>query len=179
MLRDLSIEVLSPKDFPGLPEPEETGDTFLANALIKADSALKFTGLPALADDSGLVVPAIGGDPGVHSARYAGMTGPTKDKANRDKLVQTLAGRSQEDRQAYFHCSLVLRLNTEQYEHFEGQCHGEIIDEERGDHGFGYDPIFFHPPENMTLAELSSEKKNSLSHRGNAIIKLRQWLDNL
>ncbi len=178
MLQDLSIEVLSPKDFPGLPEPEETGDTFLANALIKADSALAFTGLPALADDSGLVVPSLNGDPGVHSARYAGETGATKDKANRDKLVEVLKGNPALDRSAHFHCSLVLRLSSDHYEHFEGQCHGEIIHEERGEHGFGYDPIFFYPPEQRTLAELPPHIKNTISHRAHAIVQLRHWLKN-
>lgn len=176
MLDDLAIEVLSTRDFPDLPEPEETGETFLANALIKADAAFAHTGLPSLADDSGLVVPALGGAPGIYSARYAGVDGADRDQANCDRLRQELAGRPRAERAAHFHCSLVLRLQADHYLHVVGECHGEILDEERGSHGFGYDPLFWHPPSQKTLAELLPEEKNRVSHRAHALQQLRQAL---
>ncbi len=177
MLASLDIEVISPRDIPDLPEPEETGATFDENALLKVDSAFAHTGLPCLADDSGLVVPALDGAPGIYSARYAGHSGENRDHANRQKLIAALQSHSPEDRKAHFHCSLILRTDAEHYEVFVGTCHGQIILEERGEHGFGYDPIFYLPHLNKTLAQLPPDEKNRISHRAHAIAKLCDWLD--
>lgn len=172
----LSLELLSFHDVPDLPEPKEIGQSFLSNALIKADSAFAHTGIPALADDSGLVVPALQHAPGIHSARYAGVDGPLRDQANRNKLIHAIQLIPVPERQAFFHCSLVLRWNEQQFEHFVGQCHGNIVTTERGEHGFGYDPIFFLPSHQRTLAELPAVEKNRVSHRFHAIQALIRWL---
>lgn len=175
MLAEFSIELVSAASIEGLPSPEEDGDTFLANALIKADASFKYSGIPCLADDSGLVVPILGGAPGIHSSRYAEESAD-QDQANRTKLVGALSSFSGEQRKAHFTCTLVLRLSEEEYVSFNGECHGEIIDEERGEHGFGYDPIFFVPSYNKTLAQLDPTIKNQISHRANAIAQLRDWI---
>lgn len=176
MLCDLPIRILSFRDIPNLPEPEETGDSFVQNALIKADAAFAHTGIPSLADDSGLVVPALENQPGVHSARYAGVDGPQRDQANRQKLIQAISAVPPEKRQAYFHCSLILRWQPDKYAHFPGQCHGIMVTQESGQNGFGYDPIFFLPSHQRTLAELSPTEKNNISHRAQSILALRSWL---
>lgn len=150
-------------DVPEAPEPH---CTFIENALAKARHASKLTGLPALADDSGLCVPVLGGAPGVYSARYAQMQGGEKsDAANNACLVQALAG--QTDRRAFYVAVLVLVRHAEDPHPLiaDGVWHGEVVDTPRGEHGFGYDPHFFLPQENLTAAEMAPELKNRISHR--------------
>ena len=159
------VEILTGADV-GAPEPEETGNSFHDNALIKALATYRHSGIPSLADDSGLCVNALGGDPGVHSADWAG---PDKDfvKAMRE-IKDRLEGH--EDWSASFKCVLAFVCRPDDPEYFEGQMDGKIVWPPRGNHGFGYDP-FFVPDErpDKTLAELDVEDKQALSHRGRAI----------
>lgn len=151
-------------------ECEEPHGTFVENALAKARHASAATGLPALADDSGICVHALGGAPGVYSARYAGE--PKSDQRNNEKLIEELAG--QADRSAHYVCVLVFvrRPDDPQPLIAEGEWHGEIVDSPRGEGGFGYDPYFLLSNEGVTAAELPAEEKNSRSHRGKALTKL-------
>ena len=151
-------------------ECEEPHGTFVENALAKARHASAATGLPALADDSGICVHALGGAPGVYSARYAGE--PKSDQRNNEKLIGELAG--QADRSAHYVCVLVFvrRPDDPQPLIAEGEWHGEIVDSPRGEGGFGYDPYFLLSDEGVTAAELPAEEKNSRSHRGKALTKL-------
>ncbi|WP_027873273.1 RdgB/HAM1 family non-canonical purine NTP pyrophosphatase [Spongiibacter marinus] len=157
--RDLQVE-----------EAEENGLSFVENALIKARNAALQTGLPALADDSGLCVDALGGAPGIYSARYAGAG--AKDADNNAKLLRDLADICQ--RKAHFHCALVFVRHPEDPAPIicEGRWRGEVIDAPRGTNGFGYDPHFFIPELNKCAAELPPEQKNRLSHRGLAVSQL-------
>ncbi|MBP5985598.1 MAG: RdgB/HAM1 family non-canonical purine NTP pyrophosphatase [Azonexus sp.] len=169
LLAPLGFEVI-PQGQLGIPEAEEPHCTFLENALAKARHAAAHSGLPALADDSGLCVDALHGAPGVHSARYAGD--PKSDARNNDKLLGHLAG--QTNRHAHFYCVLVLvrAANDPQPIIAEGEWHGEILDAQRGADGFGYDPLFYVPTHCQTAAELDAAIKNQLSHRGQAMQKL-------
>lgn len=153
---------------PGAVLPPETGPDFFANALIKAEYGRELTGLPTLADDSGLEVEALGGAPGVRSARYAGPGGG--DAANNAKLLQAMAGR--ENRRARFRSALVLVLEPGVTISAQGCCPGLIGTAPRGQGGFGYDPLFYLPQLKKTMAELSQEEKNSISHRGRALAQL-------
>lgn len=160
-----------------VPEAEEPYPTFVENALAKARHAAQFTGLPALADDSGLCVRILNGAPGVYSARYAQLAGGEKsDAANNAHLVSVLQGAS--DRRAYYYCVLVLVRHPEDPEPLiaEGRWHGEMLDAPRGEHGFGYDPYFFLPALGASAAELEPAVKNASSHRA---IALRQLLARL
>lgn len=152
----------------GIPDAEETESTFLENALLKARHAAKESGLPALADDSGLCVSALGGAPGVYSARYAG-TGVSAD--NIAKLLGTMEGLSGADRRAYFCCNLVFVLSHDDPNPlvFQGQWEGVILTDLHGEGGFGYDPVFYLPPLGKTAAELPLDFKNKISHRGQAL----------
>lgn len=156
----------------GIPPVEETGDTFLANALLKAHHAARLTGLPALADDSGLAVDALGGAPGVHSARYAGPG--AGDRANIDKLLAELREVPAERRAARFHCVLVLLHHPADPTPLicQASWEGLITFEPYGSGGFGYDPVFLVPEEAQTAAELDLAVKNRLSHRGQALAQL-------
>ena len=169
MLAPLGIDVLPQSDF-GVPECPEPYYTFIENCLAKARHASLHTGLPALADDSGLCAHALNGAPGVFSARYAGE--PKSDQRNNEKLVAALA--EQSDRRAHYYCVMVLVRHAEDPEPLiaEGRWHGEIIATPRGAGGFGYDPYFLVPALGKTGAELSAEEKNSLSHRGQALREL-------
>lgn len=151
----------------GIAEAEEPHATFVENALAKARHAARASGLPALADDSGICVPALGGAPGVLSARFAGE--PKSDAANNRKLVESLA--SQADKSAYYYCVLVYLRHADDPQPViaEGRWNGQIIDSPRGDGGFGYDPHFLLPELGKTAAELSAEDKNRQSHRGQAL----------
>ena len=151
----------------GIGEAEEPHPTFIENALTKARHASRASGLPALADDSGICAPALGGAPGVHSARYAGE--PRSDDANNAKLVQALS--SHTDKSAYYYCVLVFVRHAEDPQPViaEGRWQGELIAKPRGEGGFGYDPHFLLPALGKTAAELSAEQKNELSHRGQAL----------
>ena len=150
-----------------IPEAEEPYATFIENALAKARHASRLSGLPALADDSGVCVPALGGAPGVYSARYAGE--PKSDTANNEKLVRDLA--AQTDKSAYYYCVLVFVRHADDPQPViaDGQWHGEVIATPRGQGGFGYDSYFLLPELGKTAAELSADEKNLLSHRGQAL----------
>lgn len=176
LLAPLGFEVI-PQGQLGIPEAEEPHCTFVENALAKARHAAAHSGLPALADDSGLCVEALHGAPGVLSARYAGD--PKSDARNNEKLLTHLKGQS--NRKAHFYCVLVLvrSANDPQPIIAEGEWPGEILEEQRGADGFGYDPLFFVPSQNQTAAELDSEVKNQLSHRGLAMQKLIERLPTL
>jgi len=158
----------------GIAEAEEPHATFIENALAKARHAASASRLPALADDSGLCVPALGGAPGVHSARYAGQ--PKSDAANNAKLVQMISTHA--DKTAYYYCVLVYLRHADDPQPLiaEGRWFGEIISQPRGEGGFGYDPHFFIPALNLTAAELPPEQKNQLSHRGQALRALVKHL---
>lgn len=161
-------------DYPELPDIEETGKTFEENARLKAESIAKILKQPVLADDSGLSVDALDGRPGIYSARFAGE--PTNNAANNAKLLHELTGVPKEKRTATFHCTLVFAAPDKESLVVEGDWPGVIGTIPRGDHGFGYDPLFFVPEEQKTAAELSDERKNEISHRGKAVTKLRaQW----
>lgn len=153
--------------FPDLAEPEEAGATFAENARLKALYYARCTGMGALADDSGLCVDALGGAPGVHSARYAGT--PRDDAANNRKLVQALAGVPDERRTARFVCAMAFAEPGRVLLETDGRVEGRIVDAPRGTNGFGYDPHFYFPPAHRTLAELSPDEKNSVSHRSRAL----------
>jgi len=163
------FELLLQKDL-GVESPEETGSTFIENAIIKAKHASLVTGLPAISDDSGLCVPFLSGQPGIFSARYAGPE--ASDVDNLSKLLSILEGVS--DRRAFFYCVLVHMETAEDPTPMitEARWEGEIALEPSGDHGFGYDPIFRIPSFGKTAAELSSEQKNAISHRGQALAAL-------
>lgn len=169
LLAPLGFEVI-PQGQLGIPEAEEPYGTFIENALTKARHAAAHSGLPALADDSGLCVRALGGAPGVLSARYAGE--PKSDARNNEKLLADLTG--QADRRAHFVSLLVLCRSADDPQPIiaEGEWHGEILSTPRGADGFGYDPLFFVPTTGLTAAELDPETKNRLSHRGQAMQQL-------
>ena len=162
-----------------LPEAEETGLSFIENAIIKARHASLMTGLPALADDSGLCVDALGGAPGLYSARYAGVAGDAA--ANIARLLRELEGVPEAARGARFHCALVLLRHAEDPQPIiaEGSWAGRILQAPRGSGGFGYDPVFLDPENARTAAELDPAVKNTISHRGRALAILRQRLDEL
>lgn len=169
----LGIELLSQSAL-DVPEADEPHVTFVENALTKARHCARISGLPALADDSGLCVTALGGAPGVYSARYAGE--PKSDARNNDKLLAEM--RSQTDRRAHYVCVLVLCRFAEDPQPIiaEGQWHGEILDAPRGSGGFGYDPLFLVPELGCSSAELTPEEKNARSHRGIALRRLIEQL---
>ncbi|WP_244848151.1 RdgB/HAM1 family non-canonical purine NTP pyrophosphatase [Caballeronia sp. SL2Y3] len=179
LLNAAGIELIAQGEL-GVPEAEEPHPTFVENALAKARHASALTGLPALADDSGLCVRALNGAPGVHSARYAMKHGGEKsDAANNARLVADLANEA--DRRAYYFCVLVLVRHADDPEPLiaEGRWHGEVIDTPRGAHGFGYDPHFFLPALGATAAELDPARKNAVSHRALALRDLLQRLKEL
>lgn len=174
ILGELGVEVV-PQTELGVGDADETGSSFVENALIKARHASLMTGLPAIADDSGLVVDALDGRPGVYSARYSGA-GAT-DESNIDKLLRELAGVPDDKRTAAFHCCAVY-VSTDDSTSLvaEGRWPGRILAERRGAGGFGYDPVFFDPECGRTAAELGPELKNALSHRGKALTALAGML---
>ncbi|MDO8702970.1 MAG: RdgB/HAM1 family non-canonical purine NTP pyrophosphatase [Undibacterium sp.] len=173
ILAPLNISLHAQSEF-DVPEAEEPYFTFVENALTKARHAARLTGLPALADDSGLCVNALSGAPGVLSARYAGE--PKSDARNNQELVANLA--AYQDRSAYYYCVLVYVRSEFDPQPIiaDGRWSGEIISSPRGEHGFGYDPHFWIPSLEKTVAELSPEQKNSLSHRGQALRSLLEKL---
>jgi XTP/dITP diphosphohydrolase len=169
LLAPLGVEVM-PQAQLGVPEVAEPHPSFVENALLKARNAAKHSGLPALADDSGICVAALGGKPGVHSARFAGE--PKSDQRNNEKLVALL--REHADRRAHYYCVVVLVRRADDPEPLigEGRWYGEIIAPPRGSGGFGYDPHFLIPALGKTAAELPALEKNTISHRGQALRKL-------
>lgn len=174
ILGDLDLTVVPQSEF-GVADADETGSTFAANALIKARHAADATGLPAIADDSGLRVDALDGRPGVYSARYAGPDA-TDDK-NNDRLLEELDGVPDDQRGAAFHCVACFVMPGETEAIFaEGEWRGRILRERRGEGGFGYDPLFFVPELGVSSAELDPEEKNARSHRGQALDALARKL---
>lgn len=169
MLNEESIRILSLKDFPELQDIEENGTTFAENALTKARAAVSLTGLLSLADDSGLEVDALGGRPGVFSARYAGE--PKDDERNIQKLLSDLQDVPDELRTGRFRCALALIGPNGREELTEGSVEGVILRSKKGSGGFGYDPVFYLPGLAKTMAELRLEEKNRLSHRAQALRK--------
>jgi XTP/dITP diphosphohydrolase len=161
------VELASLADFPSAPEVRETGATFAENALLKARAVAAFTGLPAVADDSGLCVDALNGMPGVLSARWSGKHGD--DEANLDLVLDQLADVPDERRGAQFACSAALVLPSGREHVSEGILSGRLIRERRGSHGFGYDPIFVPGNSGLTTAQLSDADKDAISHRGQAL----------
>ena len=169
LLAPLGIEVL-PQAALGVPDADEPHATFVENALAKARNASRHAKLPALADDSGICVAALDGEPGVHSARFAGE--PKSDQRNNEKLVRLHAGNP--DRRAHYYCVVVLVRHADDPEPLiaEGRWHGEVIDAPRGAGGFGYDPYFLLPELGRTAAELEPHEKHAVSHRGKALRRL-------
>ena len=166
------VELVCAADLPGAPEVEEDGDTFEANAIKKAVALARFSGGWALADDSGLEVEALGGAPGVQSARYAGPA--ARDADNLAKLLAVMTGRA--DRRARFRCVLALADPQGRARTVAGHCEGTLAAAPRGVAGFGYDPLFVPKGETRTFAEMGAEEKNALSHRGRALAEARrQW----
>ena len=173
ILAPLAIEVLPQSAF-NVPETDEPHATFVENALAKARHAAKLTGLPALADDSGICVEVLGGAPGAQSARFAGE--PRSDQRNNARLIEAMANET--DRRAHYYCVMVLVKHGADPQPLiaEGEWHGEILRAPRGDGGFGYDPLFLDPTLGKTGAELSAGRKNRVSHRGKALRRLLQAL---
>lgn len=173
LLAPLAIEVVPQSEY-AVSEADEPHVTFVENALAKARHASRCSGLPALADDSGICVSALGGAPGVNSARYAGE--PKSDERNNLKLVEAL--QNQTDRRAYYYCVIVLVRHADDPQPIivDGSWYGEIIDQPRGSGGFGYDPYFFLPAFGKTSAELTAGQKNQISHRGQALAHLVEIL---
>lgn len=172
----LGIAVIPQSEF-SIESPEETGSTFAENAVLKARHAADRSGLPALADDSGIVVDALGGRPGVRSARYAGAA--ATDEANVDKLLDELEGVPDEQRGGAFHCAAALAFpgTGRQPLVTEAEWRGRILRERRGDGGFGYDPVFLDAESGKTGAEMTPEEKNRVSHRGKAFRELKDLLE--
>lgn len=178
LLAGLDYAVVPQSQF-GVPEVEETGLTFVENAILKARNAARHTGHPAVADDSGIEVDALNGAPGVHSARYAGAG--ASDRANVDKLLAALRGVPDAERTARFRCVMVYLRHADDPTPViaQGTWEGRIATEPRGANGFGYDPVFLVPDRDCTSAELAPEEKNQLSHRGQALRALLASLRNL
>jgi XTP/dITP diphosphohydrolase len=179
LLRDLGVRLLSLNDFPEVPEIPEEGATFAENAAAKAQAVARLTGLPALADDSGLEVEALGGRPGVFSARYAQDRTAGRvpsDEDNWRKLLDELREVPREKRRARFVCEIALAWPDGRLMTTQGELVGAIALEPRGNRGFGYDPVFFAPEYQATVAELDLAVKNRVSHRGQALQKLKEIL---
>jgi len=174
MLQDTGFEVVSLAAYPDLPEVEEDGDTFQANAVKKAREIAVATGELVMADDSGLEVDFLNGAPGVHSARFAGEHGD--NKANNQKLLKRLENVPWEKRTARFKCVVAVAAPDGRIETAEGACEGIITTEPRGKEGFGYDPLFYFPQYQKTFAELDGNIKNEVSHRGKALGKAHKFL---
>ncbi len=177
MLKDSKKwDLFSLVDFPEYTPPEETGATFEENAILKATHAAQSLNAFVLADDSGLVIPALDGAPGVRSARYAGE-GAT-DKDNRKKLLEAMEGLTEESRDGYFECCIALASPDGLEKSVSGRCEGRIIEEERGGQGFGYDSLFMKHDYSKTFAELEEDMKNRISHRRKALDKILLHLEN-
>jgi XTP/dITP diphosphohydrolase len=171
------IEFLTFRAFPDYEAPPEDGDTFEANAIIKAKHAAQTLGKMTIADDSGLVVPALNGDPGVYSARYAGLEATDRD--NIRKLLGAMQGLQEEQRYAYFVCVIAIGLPDGSVVVEEAKCEGQLLEEQRGSNGHGYDPLFIKHGYSRTFAELDEATKNRISHRRKAVDKARLRLESL
>jgi len=180
LLKDSPVLIKDLSDFGPIPEIVEDGETFDENAYKKASLTARFLGLPALADDSGLVVKALNGEPGIYSARYAGDN--ATDEQNCSKLLEQMNGIN--NRNAAFECVISIAIPTGPALTYEAKCEGLITETPIGESGFGYDPIFFFPSKNKTFAQLTAQEKNDVSHRGKAfqdikseISKIIMWID--
>ncbi len=171
----MGIEVVTAAEMGFTDDVPETGDTFEANARLKAEAVSKALNLPALADDSGLVVEALDGAPGIHSARYAGAHGD--DKANFEKLLAEMAEVPEQKRGAAFVCVMVCRKPGGAELVSQGRLEGRIAFKPAGESGFGYDPVFFLPERGSTVAQIGADEKNAISHRGQAVRELAQKLE--
>lgn len=169
ILNDFGVEALSLEQAGVTTDVEETGKTFEENAVLKAENAMRVTGLPAVADDSGLVVDALGGEPGIYSARYGGDA-CKDDTARLELLLRNMEGK--ENRRAFFVSAVACVFPDGEKIVTRGECHGLITEHAVGDGGFGYDPIFYLPNEGATMAEISAERKNEISHRAMALQNL-------
>ncbi len=173
LLSGFDLDIKSLEDFNAVPTITEDGETFEDNAYKKAHFTAKILGLPTLADDSGLLVEALGGAPGIYSARYAG--GKASDADNVMKLLEAMKGET--NRKAVFQAVIAIAVPRGPALIFEGRCEGEISQSPAGENGFGYDPIFYYPPLKKTFAQMSSEEKNGVSHRGKAMAELQREFD--
>ena len=173
LLKNFPVEIKNLNDFGPIPEVEEDGATFDDNAYKKASFTAKVLGLPAIADDSGLVVEALDGAPGVRSARFAGEN--ATDKENIEKLLHEMEGIS--NRKAAFECVISIAVPSGPALTYEGRCEGEITVKPEGTSGFGYDPVFYYPEYGKTFAEISGEEKNKVSHRGRALQEVAAEFD--
>ncbi|MGV3464050.1 MAG: XTP/dITP diphosphatase [Heyndrickxia sp.] len=171
------IKVLTLLDFPDVADIEETGSTFEENAIIKAESLSKQFQTMVISDDSGLIVDALNGRPGIYSARFAGEE--KDDEANIKKVLFEMEAIPPEKRTARFYCAIALAIPGEKTKTVSGACEGEILKEKRGTNGFGYDPIFWIKDKGKTMAEITSEEKNLISHRAKAIQKLISLLKDI
>jgi XTP/dITP diphosphohydrolase len=180
LLAGLKLSVVPQSDF-NVSDAEETGLTFVENAILKARHAAAHTGLPAIADDSGIEVDALNGAPGIYSARYASANGDGADRANLEKLLVELKDVPETLRSARFQCLMVYMRHEKDPTPlmFQGTWEGRILFEARGEGGFGYDPVFFVPSHNCSAAQLQPEQKNALSHRGQALRQLVQALETI
>lgn len=182
LLGGLGIELVSQREL-GVSDAEETGLSFVENALLKARHACAATGLPAIADDSGIEVDALNGEPGIYSARFAGVSGETRevaDAANNELLLERLAGLKGSERSARFQCIIVYLRHAADPTPLicQGTWEGQILESAAGANGFGYDPLFYVPTHDCASAALTPEIKNTLSHRGQALEQLRQCWQN-
>ncbi len=169
LLSNSKLRILSLEDFPELKMPEEDCSTFTGNAIKKAEAVSAYTGLPAMADDSGLEVDFLGGRPGVRSARYAGEG--SSDEENNELLLKELNGVPPEKRGASFKCVIAIVIPGNAAKTVEGQCRGRIAEAPKGDGGFGYDPLFIYKPSGLTFAQMTTIEKSKVSHRGIALRK--------
>ncbi len=170
LLKDFPVEIKNLDDFGPIPEVEEDGDTFDDNAYKKASFAAEVLGIPALADDSGLVVEALDGAPGVYSARYAGENATDEQRCS--KLLNEL--KTETNRKAAFECVISIAVPGGPALTYEGRCEGVIAEQPAGENGFGYDPVFYYPPLKKTFAQLTREEKSRVSHRGRALGEIRE-----
>jgi XTP/dITP diphosphohydrolase len=175
LLKEFPVAIKNLEDFGTIPKVEEDGESFDENAFKKASFAARILGLPSLADDSGLVVEALEGSLGVHSARYAGQNATEEEKCL--KLLKEMAGKT--NRKAAFECVLSIAVPTGKALTYEGRCEGLITENPAGQNGFGYDPVFYYPPLGKTFAQLSRQEKNKVSHRGRAFRELKAEFDKI
>ena len=175
ILMGLDVEIITKDAYPDFPDVDETGATLEENAILKAKAIYEFTGLPSMADDSGLEVDALDGIPGVNSARYAGPGCTYAD--NNAKLLKALEGVPDEERTARFRCVIAICFDKGITRLAEGRVEGQITTDIRGRQGFGYDPLFLIPHLGLTFAEMPPDRKNSMSHRGRAVKKAREVVE--
>lgn len=173
--RGIAVKTLL--DYPEIEDVEETGSTFEENATLKAEAISQRLNKMVIGDDSGLIVDALEGRPGIYSARYAGE--PKNDQKNLEKVLDELRGVTEEERTARFYCALAVAVPGKETFTVAGTCEGRILEEQRGTNGFGYDPVFFVPEKGCAMAELTSDEKNKISHRANALKKLDSILDSI